>query len=91
MLAEPMNQVSKRPRACSSRSVKTWPRSSCVAKLHFVDGYEIDLARQGHGFRRAHPIIRAPGHALLFTRDQGHAVLTDAQADTIVNFARQEP
>jgi hypothetical protein len=31
MVAAPRNQVSSLPRACSTRSVKTWPRSRCPA------------------------------------------------------------
>ena len=31
IVSAPTNQVSSRPRACSSRSVKTWPRSRSAA------------------------------------------------------------
>jgi hypothetical protein len=60
-------------------------------QLHLVHGHEVHVAAQRHCFGGAHPVVGPARNALLFSRDQRHAVFAHARAHSIVNFARQQP
>jgi hypothetical protein len=91
MPAEPMNQVSARLTRVQQAVGKHVSALLVRGQLYFVDRDEIDLARERHGFGRADPEIGPPRYALFFTRDQRHAIFTDASADAVVHLARQQP
>src|SRR4029078_6443638 len=87
MVSAPRNIVSSVPRARSSRSVKTWPRSRAAARrtsataararggeLDLVHGQELDPAVEGHRLHRAHEVARGGGNDPLLARDEGDGV-----------------
>jgi hypothetical protein len=58
IVSAPSSMVSFRPRACSSRSVKKWPRSGIGRHLHFVDREERHRPVERHRFDGADEIAR---------------------------------
>ena len=66
----PGTRSPRSPRACSRRSVKTWPRSRSARELDLVDGEEVDLAVERHRLDRADPVARRGGTMLLLAGDR---------------------
>ena len=60
-------------------------------ELDLVDGDEIDLAFDRHGFHGADVITRALRHDLLFAGDQGDGVRAARGDDAVIDLAGKQP
>ena len=91
MVCAPSRNVSERPRACSSRSVKTCPRSGSPASWISSMARKSTSTLRGMASTVAHPIARPLRLDLFLARDQRDLVGADARRDLVVDLARQEP
>jgi hypothetical protein len=72
IVSAPRNIVSRTPRACNSRAVKTWPRSRVGAELDLVDREELDRPVERHRLDGADKIGRVRRQDLFLAGDQRH-------------------
>ena len=79
--------VSSRPRARSSRSVNTWPRS-VGAQLDLVDREETD-SRSSHGLDRGDEVARRRRLDPFLAGDQGNRAGALLGGDAVVDLPRQ--
>ena len=90
-MAEPSSMVSSRPRACSRRSVKMWPRSGSApncASSRATKGVFAHGAR--HRFGGAEEIARVWRFDPLFAGDQRDLCIALDLRDPVIDLARQQ-
>ena len=90
MVCAPSSSVSERPRACSSRSVKTWPRSGSPASCTSSIARKSTSTSRGIASTVHTQIARALRLDLLLAGDERDAVGPDARGDLVVDLAREQ-
>ncbi len=90
MVSAPRNIVSTRPRACSSRSVKTWPRSGSAQSWISSTATNSTCAVERHRLDRAGKPARVRRDDLLLAGDQRDVAGALAGHHAVVVLARQQ-
>ena len=90
IVSAPRNMVSSSPRACISRSVKTWPRAGIGAQLDLVHAQERHRPVDRHGFDGAQEITGVRRDDLLLAGHQRRLARALLRHHAVVVLARQE-
>ena len=91
IVSAPRNMVSSRPRARSSRSVKTWPRSGSAHSWISSTARKLTSRSDRHRLDRGDEVARASAADALLAGDQGDRAGALLRDDPVVDLARQQP